>query len=196
MRAAWKIDLDFINEKGLLIVLALILLLACWGILYYYRNRFDDAEDWQFILRHPLAASSFVALVLFWLVAQPLPPLLRFVLLIWVVIAATRMAVMLVENRRQGLVLSLAALVFLVTSGFQLIALPQVLFRVYLALLALIFIPLLRQQIRISPSAARGQGRASVSLHSRSGDSRSGLESDCPTGRLHQFFYLVDSGGL
>ncbi len=150
VRAAWKIDLDFINEKGLLIVLALILLLACWGILYYYRNRFDDAEDWQFILRHPLAASSFVALVLFWLVAQPLPPLLRFVLLIWVVIAATRMAVMLVENRRQGLVLSLAALVFLVTSGFQLIALPQVLFRVYLALLALIFIPLLRQQIRIS----------------------------------------------
>ncbi|MCW9049001.1 MAG: hypothetical protein OQK50_01560, partial [Deltaproteobacteria bacterium] len=150
LTAAYRFDPTFFQENGFEIGLALVVLVGIVGLLFYYRKRFSQMDEWQFVLRHPLAAGSFIAVVMFWLWAPPLPALLHFMTQLLAVVAATSMAVSLVENRRQAWVLVLTAVVFLITSAFRMIALPQPLFRLYLAFLAVIFIPSLLQQISLS----------------------------------------------
>lgn len=150
LSAACRLDLSFFQDNSFEIALTLVVLVGIVCLLYYYRNRFAQMDEWQFVLRHPFAAGSFVAVVMFWLWAPPMPTMFYFTIQLWAVIAATSMAVSLVENRRQAWVLVLAALVFLITSAFRMIALPQPLFRLYLAFLAIIFIPPLVQQVALS----------------------------------------------
>ena len=150
LTSALAVDSVFLEENGFQLGLTLAIFLATTGCLFYYRSRFEGTDEWRFFLRHPLATGCFIALLSFWLWSPVLPTLLRFLLQICMVAAITSMAVSLVENRRQAWVLSLAALVFLITAGFRMISLPQPLFRLYIALLAIIFIPPLVQQIRIS----------------------------------------------
>ena len=150
LNAAYQLDTTFFQDNGFEIVLALAVLVGIICLLYYYRKRFEQMDEWQFVLKHPFAAGSFVAVVLFWMWAPPLPTLLHFTTQLWAVVAATSMAASLVENRRQAWVLILAALVFQITSAFRMIALPQPLFRLYIAFLAVIFIPPLVQQVALS----------------------------------------------
>ncbi len=148
--AVLTFDPAFFTEYGFQIGLTVAIFLATSGGLLFYRRRFEDTEQWRFIFRHPSAAGCFIAIALFWLWSPALPALPRFLLQICVVTAVTSMAVSLVDNRRQAWVLSLAALVFVVTAAFRMISLPQPLFRIYIALLAVLFIPPLVQQIGIS----------------------------------------------
>jgi len=95
-----------------------------------------------------------------WLWLPLPPPLLQFVFLLIAVISATLLTLSLLANNRQRGMLILAAVVVLMTNAFRLIALPQPLFRGYVALLAVVLIPLLVVKLVQSKwSCQKGQGR-------------------------------------
>ncbi len=147
---ALRVDQSFWEENGLSLTLMLVMIGAISGAIRYYRKRFEQTDEWQFVLRHPVAVGCFLAIILFWWLTPSIPTLIRFVLQTCAVLSAVIMTMSLVENRRQGMTLWFAGLISLVTAGIRMASIPQPLFRVYIALLALIFIPLLLQQIKYS----------------------------------------------
>ncbi len=147
---ALRVDPSFWEEGGLSLALMFVLFCGGSGTIWYYRKRFEQTEEWQFVLSHPLAVGCFLAVILFWWLTPSIPTLVRFLLQVAAVLSAVIMTMSLVENRRQGLTLWFAGIISLVTSGVRMASLPQPLFRTYIALLALIFIPLLLQQIKYS----------------------------------------------
>lgn len=160
LAAALSFDRNYSKDNSLLIGLMLAGFLLVAGVLQKYRRDLQKTDEWHFILNHPFAAAIFSAGVFFWCCFPAPPPLFQFIVLLLSAISATAMAIPLLENRRQARVLALAALVILLTSAFRLIALPQPLFRIYLACLAIIFIPLLIQQVLLSKKLRNpGQGR-------------------------------------
>ena len=160
LTAALKFDRRYLIENGLLIGLMLTGFLLTFAFLRHNQKRLRQSDEWHFILDHPLAAASFINVVIFWFWLPAPPPILHFSLLLLTTSSATVMALPLLENMRQVRVFVLAAVVILLTSAFRLIALPQPLFRVYLAVLAILFIPLLIQQMRLSKKLRKpGEGR-------------------------------------
>ncbi|HEY5674823.1 MAG TPA: mechanosensitive ion channel domain-containing protein [Malonomonas sp.] len=160
LKAALKFDRSYLNENGVLIGLMLICFLLLAVFMLRSRQRLQEADEWHFILSHPLAAACFITVAFFWFWFPAPPPILSFTFLLLTTGSATAMAVPLLENLRQVRVLVLAAIVILLTSAFQQIALPQPLFRIYLACLAIIFIPLLVQQVLLSKKIRQpGEGR-------------------------------------
>lgn len=147
LTAALTFDKSYLKENGWLLGLMVAAFLLVAGLLRHYQSTLQDADEWHFILRSPWAAASFFAIIVFWVWFPAPPPLFRFIFIALSAISATTLAISLLENRRQVWVLSLAAAVIILTSTFRLIALPQPLFRLYIALLAVIFIPLLIQQV-------------------------------------------------
>jgi len=147
---AVKFDSNYVGNNGWLFGLLAAAFLLALGVLRYYRSRLAGADEWRFILCQPLATAGFfsVAIVWFWLPAPP--PLIRFTFLLVAAFTATILALPLLTTRRQKQMLVLAALVVLLTNGFLLISLPQPLFRLYIALLAVVLIPLLVRQVRTS----------------------------------------------
>ena len=157
---ALKFNRSYLGENGWLLGLMGAVFVIVVGFLRHYQRKLQETEEWHFIIRHSWAAASFFAIITFWFWFPAPPPIFRFVFLLLAAISATSLAIPLLENRRQAWVLSLAALVIFLTSAFRLIDLPQPLFRIYIALLATIFIPLLIQQILFSKrSRHQGEGR-------------------------------------
>jgi small-conductance mechanosensitive channel len=157
---ALKFNRTYLTENGWLIGLMGVVFLLAAGQLRHYHDKFQETDEWHFILSHPLAAASFFSVAAFWLWFPAPPPLFSFFFLALAAISATTLAIPLLENRRQILALILAALVILLTAAFRLIALPQPLFRFYIALLAIIFIPILIQQVLLSKKIQKkGKGR-------------------------------------
>ncbi len=118
-----------------------------------YTHPLQKNLEWEFVTAHPFAAGSFIAILLMTNVFPAPPAQLKFGLMLAGVIAGAILAARLVENRRQARMLYLAALVLVMTSGFRLINLPQPLYRIHIALLALIIIPILFMQIKASKKA-------------------------------------------
>ena len=148
--AALNVDQSFWEENVLSLAIMLTLFCSIAGTILYYRNRFEQTDEWQFVLRHPLAVGCFLAVILFWWLTPSIPAAIDFVLQVCAVLAAVIMTMSLVENRRQGWTLWFAGIISLLTAGIRMASFPQPLFRIYLALLALIFIPLLLQQVKYS----------------------------------------------
>lgn len=160
LTTAIKFNTSYLVNNDWLLGLMVAAFLLTVTFLRHFRGRLQETEEWHFILRHPLAAAGFLSIVVFWFWFPAPPPLFRFVFLLLAAISATSLAIPLLDNRRQVWVLSLAAFVIFLTSAFRLIALPQPLFRIYIALLAIIFIPLLIQQLLLSKKIRqRGEGR-------------------------------------
>lgn len=151
---------SYLKGNGWLLGLMVVVFLLVAGFLRHYQSKLQETDEWHFILRHPWAAASFFSVIIFWFWFPAPPPLFRFIFLVLAAISATSLAIPLLANRRQVWVLALAALVVFLTSAFRLIALPQPLFRLYIALLAVIFIPLLLQQVLLSKKLRKnGEGR-------------------------------------
>lgn len=150
LTTALKFNKSYLKENGWLLGLMISVFFLVAGLLRHYRSKLQETDEWHFILRYPWASASFFSVATFWIWFPAPPPLFRFVFLLLAAFSATVLAIPLLENRRQVWVLSLAALVVFLTSAFRLIALPQPLFRIYIALLAVIFIPLLIQQVLLS----------------------------------------------
>ncbi|MFK5925032.1 MAG: mechanosensitive ion channel [Desulfuromusa sp.] len=160
LTAALKFNQSYLEENGWLLGLMAAVFFLVVSFLRHYRSQLQETEEWHFILRHSWAAASFFAIIAFWFWFPAPPPLFRFAFLLLAAVSATALAIPLLKNRRQAWVLSLAALVVFLTSAFRLIALPQPLFRIYIALLAIVFIPLLIQQVLFSKSIRQsGEGR-------------------------------------
>ncbi|SEA01009.1 Small-conductance mechanosensitive channel [Desulfuromusa kysingii] len=160
LTAALKFNKSYLQENGWLLGLMIITFSLILSLLHHYRSKLQETDEWHFIIRHSWAAASFFTIIAFWFWFPAPPPLIRFVFLLLAAISATSLAIPLLENRRQAWVLSLTALVIFLTSAFRLIALPQPLFRIYIALLAVIFIPLLVQQLLLSKKSRQsGEGR-------------------------------------
>jgi small-conductance mechanosensitive channel len=158
VRAAISVDTEFLQRNAwvyLLFFLALILLAKS---LQEYRARFAGAEEWQFVLGHPWAAGSFVAAVIFGNLFAAPTAILKFALMVVGVTGATVLAAALLQSRRRARVLILAACVLLLTTALRLIAFPQPLFRIYIAILALVSVPVLIWNIRLSMIRNREHG--------------------------------------
>ncbi|HKJ04285.1 MAG TPA: mechanosensitive ion channel domain-containing protein [Geopsychrobacteraceae bacterium] len=157
---AIKYDPVYLRENGLFLGLLGGMLLLIAGALRHYRDLLKEADEWNFILDHPIAAASFVSAIIFWVLFPVPPPLTHFIFYSVTAASATTLASPLLENRRQIFVLILAAVVVLLTSAFQSMSLPLPLFRLFLACLAVVFVPLLLWQILLSKKLRKaGEGR-------------------------------------
>lgn len=148
--AALKFNKSYLKENGWLLGLMAAVFLVVAGLLRHYQSKLQKTDEWRFVLSHPWATACFFSVIGFWFWFPAPPSLFRFIFIALSAISATALAISLLENRRQIWVLSLAAAVIILTYTFRLIAFPQPLFRLYIALLAVIFIPLLIQQVLLS----------------------------------------------
>lgn len=146
-REAMAIDRSYLRANAWLGVLLVAIFAAIARTLFRYRSRLEETQEWSFILKRPLAAASFFSVVFCWLILPPPPAQIRFLLAAISVVSAITLALPLMKSRQQKQFLMLAAGVFLVTGLLQLISLPQALYRVYTASLAILLIPLLNRQI-------------------------------------------------
>lgn len=147
---ALKFDPGYLIRTAWILGLMLLSLVVITSLILRYRENLEHTEDWQFVLSHPLATALFAVIIAFTPLFTAPPELLRFVLLCCGVGAVITLAAPLTENRRQARILVLAAILLLLTTGFRLIALPQPIYRLYLALLSIGLVPILIWQIRAS----------------------------------------------
>jgi small-conductance mechanosensitive channel len=146
-KTAITFDRSYLNEHGWSLGLLSVALVLITGLLRYHQKTLQKAKELSFILFHPLAAACFLSVIMLWIWLPAPPALFRFIVFSLAVISATSLAIPLLENRRQVWTLLFTALVIMLTSAFQLMTLPQPLFRIYLTCLSIIFIPLLIRQI-------------------------------------------------
>lgn len=160
MAVALKFNPRYLQENGWLTGLMGLLFFVIVWLLKLYRSKLQEADDWLFILQRPVSAAAFLSVAVSWLWMPAPPPLFRFAFLLIAIFSATLLALSMLANSRQRGMLVLAAAVVLMTNAFRLISLPQPLFRMYIALLALILIPLLVVKITQSKwSCQKGEGR-------------------------------------
>lgn len=160
IKAALTFDKDYVEDNSWQLGLLFSLFIAIACLILRYRQALQKTSEWDFVLHHPCAAAAFTSVLIFW-VWLPAPPVLyRFGVFLLAVTSAATLAFPLLENTRQRRVLLFAALVVLLTSLFQLVDLPQPLFRLYISLLTIILIPILVRQIYWSrKDRKRGEGR-------------------------------------
>ncbi len=157
---AVKFNPRYLQENGWRAGLMGLLFFVIVWLLRLYRNKLQEADEWLFILQRPLSAAAFLMVAISWIWMPAPPPLFRFAFLLVAVFSATLLTLSMLANNRQRGMLVLAATVVLVTNAFRLISLPQPLFRTYIALLAMLLIPLLVVKITQSKwSCSRGEGR-------------------------------------
>ena len=96
------------------------------------------ADEWRFILKHPWATGIFVAVAgLSYLYPAP-PAYWRLLLWTLVVGSASMLIAGLLENRRKIFLVFFLAGLFVFSLGLQTVVLAQPLYRLYLALVALL----------------------------------------------------------
>ena len=158
VRAATAVDVEKLKHDGWAYLLFFLVLVALAKAIQIHRDRLSGAEEWQFVLNHSWAAGSFVAAVTFSIFFPAPSAIVKFCLMAIGVASATVLATALIQNKRQTQALTLAAILLLTTTALRLVALPQPLFRIYIALLALAAIPLLIQQIQLAKETRKEKG--------------------------------------
>lgn len=143
IRSALTIDLDLMWGNAWAYILFFLLLIMLPLNISRYRTRFTGSDEWAFVLDRPWAAGSFVSAVLVVTILPVVPPLVGFSLIVIGIIGATRLATVLISNRRQRRLLVFAAMIMVVTSALRFISLPQPLFRLFIAIFVLLLIPVL-----------------------------------------------------
>jgi small-conductance mechanosensitive channel len=134
---------DFVRSQGWVAILQGVLALALVGFILNKRHRAAVTKEWEFIIVHPWATGVFVAVSAFSILYTTPPTLWR--LLLWV-LAALSAAVLisgLLKNPRKIVMVRLLAFLFVLSLTLKIIALPQPLYRLYLAFVCLAGIPLL-----------------------------------------------------
>ncbi len=153
--SARKGGVEFLREQGWIFALQLLLAGVLAGFIIRHGSKVEVTREWQFILHHPLATGLFVAVSsLSFLYATPYG-LWR--LLLWS-LAAFSAAVLisgLLRNPLKIFMVFLLSSLFVLSLALQIFALPQPLYRLYLALLSLAGIPLL---LRLAQKNIRAHG--------------------------------------
>jgi small-conductance mechanosensitive channel len=160
LQATLTFDSKFIFDTGWKFTLLLGAFVAVSVLIVRYRQALEKTSEWHFVLQHPFAAAIFLSVLIFWIWIPAPPVLYRFIAFILTVASATILTCPLLENRRQRHVVLVVAVVASLTSLFQFANFPQPLFRLYVALLSLLLIPILVSQVRSSiKERALGEGR-------------------------------------
>lgn len=135
----WQLDEGVFFRQGWILMLQLLLAPLIGVFLLLNRSRLAKAEEWRFICQHPWATGCFVSVSLLSFLYDGIPPLWR--LAIWVVMAfsASFMASSLFDKERSKVVLVFFLAVFsILTMKLRFISFPQPLFRIYLAVVAVL----------------------------------------------------------
>ncbi len=142
-RQFFRIDREFFREKGWILAFQFLLAFVLAAYIIIKRHKTKPSDEWHFILQRPFATGLFVAVAtLSFLYGAPPGPLR----LLLVAVAAFSTAILVSEflnSRVKVLMVYLMALLFVVATAVQSMALPTPLYRLYLILLSLIGVPLL-----------------------------------------------------
>jgi len=150
IRSALVVDFETLENNSWVFLLFLLVLFPLSIGLLKYKSNFSSSKEWHFVLDHPWAAGFFIAAVITGTFLPSTSTEINFALTVIGVVGATILASALIQSRQQTLILKLAACVLIISTTLRFIALPQPLFRLYIALLALVAIPLLTQQVYLS----------------------------------------------
>ncbi len=155
--AILSIKEDFFRDQGWVFALQALLALALAGFILRHRVEAEVAEEWQFILRHPLATGVFAAVAVLGPLYDNPPALWRLFLWVLAVSSAAILTASLLRNPRKIFMVCLLGFLAILSMGLQIISLPQPLYRLYLAILSLAGIPLLAVLSVINRRAKQGK---------------------------------------
>jgi small-conductance mechanosensitive channel len=149
---------DFLRSQGWIAGLQVLVALFLGGFIRSHRHDPEVADEWRFILKHPWATGIFVAVAgLGFIYAAP-PAFLRLLLWLLAVGSGSVLTAGLLDNRRKTFTVFFLAVLFLASLGLQNIGVLQPLYRLYLALVTLLSIPVLWQVAVLERRASKGRG--------------------------------------
>lgn len=151
------VRLTFFADQGWVLALQALLALALAGFIVSQRKSAEVGREWVFIVHHPLATGIFVALAALSVLYSNPPSLWRLILWVGAAFSAATLVGGLLTNPRKIFMVWLVALLFVLSLGLQIIALPHPLYRLYLALVSLVGVPLLLILAQINRLAHEGR---------------------------------------
>lgn len=140
---ALNVPSDFAPRQGWIALLQLIFALTvAWQIHRRASQSEPVTEPWRFLFRHPLAGGIFVALIGGALLYISPPPLWQWSQRVLGTISATVLICAMLKRPRLRRVIITLAVLFIISSTFRLVGLVQPLYRLYLAGVCVIAVPL------------------------------------------------------
>ena len=143
---------NFVERHGDVVGLYLLSIITI-TLLFVYRSRQPEplSAEWGFLFKRPLAGATFISIVivgLFTDLNMSLPLLLRWLLNMFITIAAMRLLNAFYTSPGVKKAIRTIAVVFIVTESLRHFGLPAPLMQLYNALLCSIAIPVCWQKIR------------------------------------------------
>ena len=158
LRNALDVPSDFAPRQGWIALLQMVLALTiAWQLHRRARQPEPVSGQWRFLFRHPLAGGVFVTLIGGTLLYISPPPLWRWSQLVLGTISATILICAMLERPRLRRVIITLAVLYVISSTFRLVGLVQPLYRLFLAGVCVIALPLCLAAAR--RQRLRNQGR-------------------------------------
>jgi potassium-dependent mechanosensitive channel len=151
------IPAEFLRDQGWIAALQLLLVFILAGFISHHRPRVEETEEWQFILLHPWATGIFVAFSTLSFAYSETPDLWQLLLWLPATFSAAVLMCALLKNPRKRFMVWLLAVLFVLSLALRAIALPLPLYRLYLALLSLVGVPLFLFLAARNQRARQGQ---------------------------------------
>lgn len=123
----------FWKNRGGLVVLHVLLVVFLVGMLRSRSTRFANIEDMQFALRHPMAASLFLSIIVLAPFYGHAPSGWLLLLTTGAVLSLVPLSIELFDSPRQRLIIHLLAYAYILSRILQALALPTPLYSLYLA---------------------------------------------------------------
>lgn len=143
LRQFFSLDKDFFQEKGWILAFQFLLAFVLAGYIIIKRHKTKPSDEWHFILQHPFATGLFVAVATLSFLYGALPGSLRLLLVAVAVFSTAILVSEFLKDRVKILMIYLMALLFIVATALQSMALPTPLYRLYLILVSLLGVPFL-----------------------------------------------------
>ena len=157
VRGSQGISVGYFRDQGWLLLLQAGFALGLGLFIRRQRHTPEVAAEWHFILKHPWATGLFVAISVSSFLYPAPSAWWRVSLWFLVVGSASILITGLLENRRKIFTVFFLAALFLVSLLLQTVSLPQPLYRLYLAVVTLLSVPLLLQVARRDRQAKGGR---------------------------------------
>ena len=151
------ISSGFLRDQGWIAALQILLVFLLAGFIIHQRPRAEETEEWRFILHHPWATGIFVAFSTLSLIYSEAPDLWQLLLWLPAAFSATVLMCALLKNPRKRFIIWLLATFFVLSLALRVISLPLPLYRLYLALLSLVGVPLFLLLAASNQRARQGQ---------------------------------------
>ncbi|PLX95572.1 MAG: hypothetical protein C0621_03470 [Desulfuromonas sp.] len=149
-------DESFFRRNAVQLIVQVLLVLTLWGSLRRLQYRPGKTDEWDFALQHPLASGFFVAVAGLGLFYEQQSPLWGLILWGLAAFSTAVLVTSLLRNRRKIVMVFLLAALFVLSLLLKLIAFPELLYRIYLALLCLGGMPFLFWLSRVNQRQRQG----------------------------------------